>query len=54
MVDPGNNEPKNTDTKLGDSLGLTGTPWFVVNGKALGSSAPASLDGWKQIIAAIK
>ena len=42
------------DTKLGDSLGLTGTPWFVVNGKALGSSAPASLDGWKQLIAAVK
>lgn len=49
----------NTDKYLQDiqnsrrtasSLGLNGTPSFVINGTPLGQGAPDSLDGWRKLL----
>ena len=36
------------------ALGITSTPGFVVNGSPLGSGAPATIEGWKQIFDQVK
>ena len=37
-----------------NAQGITSTPGFVVNGSPLGSGAPATIEGWKQIFDQVK
>jgi len=32
------------------SLGITGTPGFLINGQPIGSGAPASLESWRKLL----
>ena len=49
-ADPATLEAVDSQHAEGTAFGLTGTPGFVINGQPLVGGAPASIEGWRQLL----